>query len=59
MSQNMLRWILAIGIGAISGLLDVATDTNFPGWWDIARHIIIGVGAVVIPLKMTLTETGK
>ena len=56
MSQNSWKWIIAFAIGALGGLVNVAMDSTamFPGWWEITRHMLIGMGTVVAPLKMTL-----
>ena len=54
MSQNAWKWLAALAIGAFGGLLEVATDRSAPGWWEVTRHVIIGVGSVIPALKMTL-----
>ena len=59
MSLNAWKWIGALAIGAFGGLVEAATDAKFPGWWDLFRHMIVGAGAAVPALKMTLTNGNK
>lgn len=51
--KDWQKWALAIGIGALGGFVDASTD-KFPGWWDLTRHMAIGVSSVLVPLKMTI-----
>lgn len=51
---NFQRWCVTLGIGIGGGLMSAMTDPVFPGWWDFARHVILGAAAVIAPLKMTL-----
>ena len=48
------KWLAALGFGALGGLGDVAMDTQFPGWWQISRHMLLGMGPIVPALLMTL-----
>ena len=55
MTQNAWKWLAALTLGAFGGFVEVATDAKtFPGWWDLIRHMVIGIGTVIPALKMTL-----
>lgn len=56
--SNAHRWTIALALAALGGLIDVSTDKQFPGWWEICRHVLLGVGPTVVALKMTL-ERGE
>ena len=55
MTPDVLRWLTALVLGALGGIIAAVTDSaTFPGWYDLIRHGLIGMGPVAVSLKMTL-----
>ena len=55
--QNWHKWGIALGIGALGGIITVAGDAVPPSAWDVVRHALLGMGPAVAGLKMTLSGT--
>lgn len=57
MTANAWKWTGTIGVGILGGLVSYVTDNqHWTGWYDLARHCIIGIGTAIPALKMTLSK---
>ena len=56
MSMNSWKWLAALGVGALGGLIEVASDPMVPGAWDVIRHLLLGMAPTVVALNITLTK---
>lgn len=56
MSANAWRYVGAIGLGVVGGTIAYFTDnTHWTGWFDLCRHMALGVGIALPSLHLTLT----
>lgn len=56
MSQNAWKWIGTLAFAGMLSLGEIFTDSKFPGWWDLIRHVGAGMIIAAQALKTTLAQ---
>ena len=56
LTPNVRKWIAAAGTGVLAGILSFwhENPTHFTTWYDLAGHIITGMGLTMGFLKVSL-----